>query len=158
MTLYSVFQHGNNKSTKTSIEDNIRSKMSRASSLPSTNKNHQQSTSSLSCHRSNAPTQAEVVKNRILKTETENQMMHELLRNNGGGSRNHVKIEHVDVNPESPFVDVEALSDGDEKVECEQGKQFILKTKKSFTFFTITFFIFMSIYYFSMEITDNLHL
>ena len=93
--------------------------MSRASSLPSTNKSHhQQSCSASSSHRSNAPTQAEVVKNRILKTETENQMMQELLRNNGG-NMNEVKVENEDENDE---IDVEALSDGDEKVECETGK------------------------------------
>ena len=104
--------------------------MSRASSLPSTNKSHhQQSMSSMSSHRSNALTQAEVVKNRILKTETENQMMQQFLKNNGGGgNRNHVKVENAEENPDSPFVDVEALSDGDEKVEPEPGKLHEKKT------------------------------
>ena len=123
-----VFQHGTCKSTKSCVEENIKSKMSRASSLPSTNKTHHQqsSSSSVSSHRANVPTQAEVVKNRILKTETENQIMQELIRNNGG-HMNQLKVENEEENPESPFVDVEALSDGDEKVECETGK----KTKKT---------------------------
>ena len=117
-----MFQHGTSKATKTSIEDDMKSKMNRASSLPSTKKtHHQQSSSSLSSHRPNAPTQAEVVKSRILKTETDNQMMQENLRNNGG-YMNQLKVENDDENPESPFVDVEALSDGDEKIECETGK------------------------------------
>ena len=44
--------------------------------------------------------------------------MQELLRNNGG-NMNQVKVENEDENDE---IDVEALSDGDEKVECETGK------------------------------------
>ena len=48
-------------------------------------------------------------------------MMQEILRNNGGNI-NQFKVENDDENPESPFVDVEALSDGDEKEECETGK------------------------------------
>ena len=44
--------------------------------------------------------------------------MQELLRNNGG-NMNQVKVENEDENDE---IDVEALSDGDEKVDCETGK------------------------------------
>ena len=92
--------------------------MSRASSLPSSNKNNHQSASSIASHRTNAPTQAEVVKSRILKSEAENQILQDILKNK---NKVKVKIENDDGNPASPYVDVEALSDGDEKVECETG-------------------------------------
>ena len=55
--------------------------------------------------------------------------MQENLRNNGG-YMNQLKVENDDENPESPFVDVEALSDGDEKIECETGnieKQLVIQ-------------------------------
>ena len=44
-------------------------------------------------------------------------MWQDLLRN----KHIDVKAENDDDNPASPYVDVEALSDGDEKVECETG-------------------------------------
>ena len=100
------------------IDDKVRSKMSRASSLPSSSKSNHHSTSST--NRINAPTQAEVIKNRILKSEAQNQILQDLLRNKNN-NKIDVKIENDDENPSSPYVDVEALSDGDEKVECETG-------------------------------------
>lgn len=100
--------------------------MSRASSLPSTSKNNHHSnanhstSSSTNTNKINGPTQADVVKSRILKSEAQNQMLQDLLRRSGSCNKTDVKIENDYENPYSPYIDVEALSDGDEKVECEQ--------------------------------------
>ena len=105
--------------TNFAMEDKVKSKMSRASSLPSASKNNSSNTST-NTNRVNALTQAEVVKSRILKTEAQFQI-HRNLENNVG-----IKIEDDELeNPDSPYIDVEALSDGDEKVEGEQGNYYI---------------------------------
>ena len=103
------------------MDDDNRSKMSRASSLPSSSKNIHQSVYSVSSNRLNGPTQAELVKSRILKSEAEQQILQDILKNKTI-NRLDVKVEKDDENPGSPYVDVEALSDGDEKVECYTGK------------------------------------
>ena len=101
------------------MEDKVKSKMSRASSLPAASK-HYNSNTSTSSNRVNAPTQAEVVKNRILKTEAQSHMLQDLLKH-GNFNKTEVKVESDYENPNSPYIDVEALSDGDEKIECDQG-------------------------------------
>ena len=110
----------NVKSGKTCAEDAARSKMNRASSLPSSNKNNSQSSLPVA-YRNNTPTQAEVVKSRILKSEAEYQVLQDQLKNKDLLEVD-VKVEQHGDNPDSPYVDVEALSDGDEKVEeCGHG-------------------------------------
>ena len=89
--------------------------MNRASSLPSSNKNNSQSSLPVA-YRNNTPTQAEVVKSRILKSEAEYQILQGQLKNKDLLEVD-VKVEQRGDNPDSPYVDVEALSDGDEKVE-----------------------------------------
>ena len=115
------------------------SKMSRASSLPSASAKTSSSlisgSSTVTNKHGEKPTQAEVVKSRILKTEAELQKHCRSLKCGSGtnsscgdgaddakaecGGIDGATKEH---NPDSPYIDVEALSDGDEKVECEQGR------------------------------------
>ena len=47
-------------------------------------------------------------------------MLQDLLKH-GNFNKTEVKVENDYENPNSPYIDVEALSDGDEKIECDQG-------------------------------------